>query len=717
VNLLRRRRTPTILQMEAAECGAACLAIVLAHWGRWKTLEEMRALCNVSRDGSSAMSIARAARAEGMDVQALRMEPAHLREATLPAIIHWGMNHFVVVERFGRGRVFINDPAVGPRTVSEEDFNGQFTGIALILKPSDTFERQGSRPSLKRAVTHRLRGSAGAFSFTVLISLLLIVPGLLIPVFSQLFIDQILIGRFDKWLLPLVASMVGCAVLMALLTWLQREVLLRLETRLALIGALNFVQNLVRLPVGYFSQRHPAEVASRVMLNDRVAQLMASEVALVVFNLLSATAYLVAMALYAPPLAVIVVCFAALNFIILVWSSRQLADENRRLLAASSLQSGLAKQGMQMIESYKASGTEHLLRERLSAMQSRVINLRQGIAGSQMRLNAAPGLSAALLGGVVLIVGGNMVIAGQMTLGMLVAFQALMAAFLAPVTQLVQLGGKIQDGQAYLRILDDTLQHPAAAEFAPGKAAQATLRRLRGAISVRNVSFAYSPGGQPLLDDISFDLAVGERLGIVGASGSGKSTLGSLIAGLYQPTHGAIMIDGVDIENLPREQFRQSLAFVDQRSAILEASVRDNIALFDHSLPDDRIVEASRVSLLHQVVLARPGGYSAMLTEGGSDLSGGQRARIELARALVRDPRILIMDEATAALDNETEAQLFANLRALGATQIVIAHRFSAISECDRVIVLDKGKIVQTGHPRDLIAAAGPLRDLMAEAA
>lgn len=713
--ILIRRRTPTILQMEAAECGAACLGIILAHWGRWKTLEELRTSCNVSRDGSSARSIVRAARAEGLEVQALKMEPAHLRQSPLPAIVHWGMNHFVIVEKFSRGKVFLNDPAVGPRVVSAGEFDENFTGIALLMRPGSAFARQGSKPSLRQAVVGRLKGSGDAFAFTVLVSVLLVVPGLLVPVFSQLFIDQILVNRFDNWLLPLIASMAGCAVLMAFLTWLQRETLLRLETRLALAGALRFVDHLMRLPVGYFSQRHAGEVASRVMLNDRVAQLMASEVGLVIFNLFSASAYLVAMTLYAPPLAAIIAIFALANFAMLVWSSRQLADENRRLLTTSSVQSGFAKQGMQMIESYKASGTEHLLRERLSAMQMRVLNLRQAIAGAQLRLNAMPGLSAVLLGGIVLIVGGNMVIAGEMTLGMLVAFQALMAGFLAPMTQLVQLGGKIQDGQAYLRILDDTLKHPSAPEFAAPPAAKTSRKRLRGAISLRNVSFAYSPGAPLLLDDISFELLAGERLGIVGASGSGKSTLGSLLAGLYQPTSGSILIDGVDIGALSRDQLRQSLAFVDQRSAILEASVRDNISLFDHSLPDDRIVQASRLAMLHQVVLARPGGYGTMLAEGGSDLAGGQRARLELARALVRDPRILIMDEATAALDNATEAQLFVNLRQLGATQIVIAHRFTAIRECDRVLVLDKGRIVQTGRPDELLITPGPLRDLMAE--
>jgi NHLM bacteriocin system ABC transporter peptidase/ATP-binding protein len=709
-----RRRTPTILQMEAAECGAACLAIILAFFGRWKTLDELRVACNISRDGSSARAILRAARAEGLIVEAMKMEPAHLRKARLPAIVHWGMNHFVVVEGFGSGTVYLNDPAAGPRTVSVAEFDRNFTGIALTFSEGPEFRREGCRPTLWTALRQRLRGNADTFGFTLMISLALVVPGLLVPVFSQVFIDQILVNRFDGWFLPLLGAMAACAILLAALTWLQREVLLRLETRLALAGALDFVGHVLRLPISYFAQRYPGEIAGRVLLNDRVAQLMASEVGLVAFNLLTGTAYLAAMLLYAPILAGMILAFAALNFILLAWSTRSLADQNRRLLTTTNLSAGLAKQGLQMIESYKASGTEPLLRERLVALNARVLNLRQGIARSQMRLGGVPTLTGVVLGGLVLIVGGNMVIAGQMTLGMLVAFQGLMAGFLAPMTQLVQLGGRIQDGHAYLRMLDDTLQHPVAPEFAR-RDGSGVPARLKGAISLDGVSFAFAPGAAPLLKDISVALSPGERLGIVGASGSGKSTLAALIAGLHEPTSGTISIDGVPLRDLGRDRLRQSLACVDQRSAIFEATVRENISLFDASLPDERIVAAARQALLHDAILTRPGGYGAMLSEGGVDLSGGQRARLELARALVRDPRILIMDEATAALDNTTEAELFRNLRASGATQIVVAHRYSAIRECDRVLVLEKGRIVQVGRPADLLEAPGLFRQLMAD--
>lgn len=710
-----RVRTPTVLQMEAAECGAAALAIILAHFGRWTTLEELRVACNVTRDGSSARSIVQAARAEGLDVNAARMEPEHLHRMPMPVIVHWEMDHFLVVEGFGRGVVHLNDPARGPRRVSDADFDRGFTGVVLSLRPGPMFKPCGRPPSLWRGLADRLRGNGGAVAFSVMIALALVAPGLLVPAFARIFIDRILIDRFDHWLGPLLLGMAGCATVTGLLVWLQREVLLRLETRLAVVGALTFVNHVLRLPIHYFAQRQSTQVAGRAMLNDRVAQVAAGEVGVALSNLLTASAFLAAMLVTVPTLSGIVLLLALGNLAVLLRSTRALDDDNRHLLAAATDHAGFARQGLRMIEEYKAAGAADRLRARLAAMNARVINLRQAVGAAQARLVALPGLTTVASGALVMTVGGNMVIAGDLSLGMLVAFQALTAGFLAPVAALVQLGARIQDGQACLRLLDDTLRHPPAAEFS-----RADVRleeghnaaRLAGAVSVCGVGFRCGVGSPWLLDGVSFDLAPGERLGIAGASGSGKSTLAALIAGIVEPSVGTILFDGVPLAAVPRLQLRRSLAMVEQHGAIFEGSVRDNITLWDHSLPEERVVAAARCALLHDTVLRR-GGYGARVREGGRDLSGGQRARLEIARALVRDPRILILDEATAALDAETEAQLLANLRLCGATTIIIAHRHSALRDCDRVLVLDGGRVVQCDAPDRLLAGPGPFRRLM----
>lgn len=709
-----RARTPTILQMEGAECGAAALAIVLAHHGRWTPLEELRAACNVGRDGSSARSIARAARAEGMEVQAFRAEPGDLRRLRFPLIAHWGMDHFVVVEGIGRRGVWLNDPATGPRRVTAAEFDSGFTGVVLAMQPGPSFRPRGGAPSLRRSLAARLDGSGGALAFVVLVSLALVVPGLMVPAFTRVFIDRVLIERFDHWLAPLLLGMAGCALAIALLTWLQREVLLRLETRLAVAGSLAFAGHVLRLPVAYFAQRQPAQVAGRTALNDRIAQLLAGEVGAAVAGLLTATAYLAAMLLFAPALGAVVLLLAAASLSLLAWSSRALRDDNRRLLAAAASHDGFALQGLRMIESYKAAGAEQQLRQRLVAMNARVLNLRQDLGAGQARLAALPGLTAMAAGGLVLAVGGNMVIAGDMTLGTLVAFQALLAGFLAPLAQLLQLGSRMQDAEACLRLLDDTLQHPAAPEFGRPEAGgpEHGGGRLAGAVAAEAIGFRHGAGGPLLLADVSFDLAPGELLGIAGASGAGKSTLAGLVAGLAEPVSGRVLLDGIPLSELPRQRLRRSLAYVGQSGAIFEGTLRDNITLWDETVPEERIVAAARLALLHDTALAR-GGYGARLREGGTNLSGGQRARLEIARALAREPAVLVLDEATAALDDETEAAVLSNLRRTGATILLVAHRWSALRECDRVLLLDAGRVAQLGPPARLLAEAGPFRRLM----
>ncbi|MBW7920581.1 MAG: ATP-binding cassette domain-containing protein [Rubellimicrobium sp.] len=705
------RRTPTILQMETAECGAASLAIICAHWGLWKTLEEMRVLCNVSRDGASALGIARAARGLGLDVTASRAEPAALRGLRHPSILHWRMNHFIVLESVTRRRARINDPASGPRTITLSELDEGFTGILIELAPGAGFRRAGRAPGLLRGLRQRLAGEGAGLAFTLLLALALVVPGLFAPVFTQVYIDQILIARHANWLWPLIGAICVTALVMAALTWLQHEVLLRLETALTLRGALRLARHLLRLPLGYFAQRHPGEVASRVMVNDRVGQLISTQLGMLVLSGITALAYLAAMLAYAPLLTLPVAVAATVDFLAFVAVSRSLQDANRRMVGAMTGQAGFAKEGLRMIEAWAARGQQETFRARLVGMHARLANLQQEVAAPQIWLGALPVLTATLAAGATLVLGGNMVMDGRLSIGALIAFQALMMAFFAPFGQLIRLSGGIMDGLAIMRVLDDTLDHPPAPEFAPAVAGRAS-GKLAGGVELCGVSFGHAAHA-PLLHDISLTLAPGERLGVVGASGSGKSTLGALIARHIAPQAGQVRFDGQPLDGIGRDIFRASLAHVDQQSVIFQASVRENVTLWDASLPEDRVIAACRAAAIHDDILRRPGGYGAMLAEGGANLSGGQRARIEIARALVREPRLLILDEATAALDARTEALVLDRIAALGLTLVVIAHRWSALRHVDRVVVLEDGRIVQDGNPAALLAAPGPFRSLM----
>ncbi|WP_439595921.1 NHLP family bacteriocin export ABC transporter peptidase/permease/ATPase subunit [Falsiroseomonas sp.] len=708
-----RVRTPTVLQMEAVECGAAALGIVLAHYGRWLPLEELRVACGVSRDGSRASHVAAAARQYGMVVQAFRMEPSHLASMKMPLIAHWGMNHFVVIEGIGRGHAQINDPASGPRRITIEELDRNFTGVALVLEPGPDFRKGGNPPRALGGILRRLRGNEASFGFLFGISLLLMIPALLVPAFSQVFVDDVLVGRFDSWLEPLLWGMAGTAAAMAVITWMQLNLLLRLETRLSVAGSANFLERLTRLPVSFFAQRHPGDVTGRVVLNDRIARLVSGDVGRGLLGLVTAFVYAAAMALYDLLLTAVVVLAAIVNLLALAWLSRSLSDDNQRLLSRTLRSDGLGKQGLQMIETYRAAGSESLLLAQLAGTRAGVANITQRLALRRGMLEGLPAFVAVAAAAAVLVLGGARIMAGEMTVGQLVAFQALTMGFMGPVAQLLGVATQMQDAKANLTLLEDTLHHPLAPEFAqaPARAASA---RFAGHIELRNVVFGHSRLEAPLLDGISLTIEPGRRLGIVGGSGSGKSTLALLIAGLYRPWSGEVLIDGRPLDSIPREELRREVAVVDQQGYLFDGTIRDNIAMWDPTLADERLVECAQDAAIHDEILARRGGYAGVVAEEGRNWSGGQRARLELARAIVTDPAILVLDEATASLDNRSEAVLMRNLRRRGCTMIVIAHRLALVRDCDEVVVMQRSQIVQRGHPDDLARMDGPFRTMLA---
>jgi NHLM bacteriocin system ABC transporter peptidase/ATP-binding protein len=709
----RRARTPTLLQMEAVECGAAALGIVLGYHGLWIALEQLRVVCGVSRDGSRASHIVAAARQFGMDVEAFRLEPSHLAEMKMPLIAHWGMNHFMVIEGIGARHVHVNDPATGPRRITVEELDRNFTGVVITLEPGPDFQKGGEKPRAMGGILRRLRGNEASFGFLVGLSIVLMIPALLVPAFSQIFVDDILVARFDTWLQPLLWGMAGAAAAMAIITWLQLDLLLRLETRLSVAGSAAFLDRLTQLPVGFFAQRHPGDVTGRVMLNDRIARLVSGDVGRGLLGLVTASAYAAAMLLYDATLTLIVVLAAAVNLAALAALGRSLSDDNQRLLSRTLRSDGLAKQGLQMIETYRSAGSESLLLAQLAGTRAGVANITQRLALRRAMLEGLPAFIAILAAAAILVLGGRQIMNGVMTVGQLVAFQALAMGFMGPVAQLIGVATQMQDAKANLTLLEDTLHHPLAPEFAaaPTKVAAA---RFAGHVELRNVVFGHSRLEAPLLDGISLTLEPGRRLGIVGGSGCGKSTLALLVAGLYRPWSGEIRIDGRPLDAIPRQELRREVAVVDQQGYLFDGTIRNNIAMWDPTLADERLVECAQDATIHDDILARRGGYGAVVAEEGRNWSGGQRARIEIARALATDPSILVLDEATASLDNRSEAALMRNLRRRGCTMIIIAHRLALIRDCDEVIVMDRGRIVQQGHPDTLARTAGAFRTMLA---
>jgi len=707
-------RTPTILQMEAVECGAAALAIVLAHHGRWVPLEELRIACGVSRDGSKASNVVKAARNYGLVAKGFKKEPGDLRRLAPPMIVHWNFNHFLVVDGFRGGRVHLNDPGSGPRTVTEEELDQAFTGVVLTFERGPDFRPGGEPPRLLSALGRRLGGSRAALFFALLTGLALVVPGLVVPVFSKVFIDRVLLESRTDWMGPLLLAMGIAALLLGALTWLQRAYLLRLETRMALASSARFLWHVLRLPAEFFAQRFAGDVSSRVGINDRVAGLLSRELATNALAAATIVFFAALMFLYDPVLTLVGIAVVSGNVVALRYVARKRVDGNRRLLQDQGKMLGTAIGGLQTIETLKATGGESDLFARWSGYQAKVVNARQDLERYTQMLDAVPPLLAAINAALILGIGGARVIQGALSLGGLVAFQVLMASFVAPVTQLVSLGGKLQTVEGDMNRLDDVLRYPAAWAGAGARRPPADGRvKLAGRLDVAGLSFGYSRLEPPLIQDFHLALAPGARAALVGGSGSGKSTLAKLVTGLYRPWEGEILFDGRPREALPAAVVLASVASVDQSVFLFEGTVRDNLTLWDATIPLPEVVAAAKDACIHDDIAARPGGYESPVAEGGANWSGGQRQRLEIARALVGRPSLFVLDEATSALDPETERAIDQNLRRRGCTCLIIAHRLSTIRDADEILVLSRGRVVERGTHDALKDAGGTYAQLI----
>ena len=710
---VRRLRTPTVLQMEATECGAAALAMVLAYHGRRIPLEQLRQECGVSRDGSKATNILKAARRHGMTARAFKKETKQLADLDLPAIIFWNFNHFVVLESLGANGARLNDPAVGQRKVTADEFDESFTGVVLTFSPTPEFRKGGRRHSFRRSVTDRLAGTGSALMFAMVASAGLVIPGLAAAAFTGIFVDQLLIQRLDSWRVPLLLTMLGTATIAVGLTFLQQYILSRLRFHLALGGAARFIWHVLRLPVAYFAQRYPIEVAGRNALNDRISSLLGGDLAITLLNLLAVVIYAVAMAQYDLVLTAIGVCFALTNLICLRLSSRSVMEVSRRMQIDSAMLNAVTVGGFATLDSLKANGAESLFMSRWSGYHAKVLIAEQTLGRMQAALGLLPyGLGMVAIVAVI-VVGGIRVMDGVITIGMLIGFQTLMAAFSEPVAQLVGFGNQAQQMRIDIERLDDVLRQQLDPGFRRPPEREPAAAQLGGGMRIVRLSYGYAPLDPPLIEEFSLDLSPGGRVALVGKSGSGKSTIGKLMAGLHEPWSGDILLDGMRIEATPRATLRHSVAYVDQNTALFPGTVRDNISLWDPTLTDERIVAAAQDAMIHADIAARPHGYDHVVEEGGRNFSGGQRQRIILARALALDPVLVVFDEATSALDAATEFRIMERLRRRGCSCVIVAHRLSTIRDCDEIIVLDNGRIVERGAHADLLAAGGRYRLLV----
>ena len=712
-----RVKVPTILQMEATECGAASLSMILAHYELWLPLEKLRQECGVNRDGSKASCVIRAARNRGCNANGYKWNADRLREvAEFPMIIHWEFNHFVVLEGIKGDTVYLNDPAMGRRTVKWNDFRTSYTGVALRIVPNENFKPEGRRYNIFKAVAEKLAQDKWAVLFILLLNLGMIIPGLASPVFSQIFLDDILTRKHPDWMFNFCLAMTVSWVVCGAMSWLQAVILTRWQRKLTLADSSSFFWHLLRLPMNFFNQRFAGEVASRVNYNESIAGVLSGPAATAVLNLLVAIFYLLLLLQYNVTLTIIGVAFSSINIIVFFALRRHLTDMNMKIQQDAGKGYGVTMNGLSMIETIKANGNETDFFAKWAGYKAKVLAASQDVALWQMTATIIPTLLGGINGALIMTLGGFSIMDGAMTAGMFMAFQNLMGSFQAPVNALLGLGSTLQSTEMQMQRLDDVRRYEVDdLNCRDEEVSDKPVERLSGDLELRNIDFGYSPLEKPLLSKFSLHIEPGHWVAVVGASGSGKSTVAKIVTGIYEEWSGEVLFDGKIRREIPRAAIVNSVAAVDQDIFQITGTITENLTLFDSSVEKAEVIRAAQDACIHEDILQLDKGYDSEVSEGGLNFSGGQRQRLEIARALAVNPSLLILDEATSALDPMTEQTVLENIRRRGCSCLIVAHRLSTIRDCDEIIVLEQGVVVERGTHREMIQHDGAYRRLIEE--
>lgn len=709
----RPTKVPTVLQMESVECGAASLSIILGHFGKFVPLEKLRIACGVSRDGLKATNIIKAAKEFGLEAKGYAKSIEKLMQIKTPAIIFWNFNHFLVLEGFTQKKVYLSDPAQGRYSVTHEEFNDSYTGVVLTFNTTENFEKGNEKRSLMTSLFSRIANSKLSITYIILASLFLVIPGLVIPSFLTIFIDKYLVNGFSGFVMPLLLIMGIVLFINAILVYLQQYFLLKLETKLALVTSSKFLWHVFHLPIAFFTQRYSSEIGHRVSLNDKVSKLLSGDLANAALNIVVVIFYLALMFTYDVYLTLIALFLAIINVAVLKYVARARKDGNRRLGTENGKLLGTTTSGISMIETLKASGRENDFYTNWIGYLAKVTNTQQELGWLTIRLNTIPPLIATLTNSFILGFGALRIMDGEMTLGTLVAFTYLTNNFISPVNQLVSSGNLLHETESDMNRIDDVLNYEIDSQFERVEEKESISNsiskenKLIGYFEFKNVTFGYNTTMAPLIENFSLKLKPGRRVALVGGSGSGKSTVAKIASGLYAPWTGEVLLDSINRNEIPRNVIVNSLSVIDQEVLMFNGTIKENISFWDSLIPEKQIISSAKDAAIHDVIAGRNDAYDSHVSEGGGNFSGGQRQRLEIARALANNPSILIMDEATSALDPTTEKIVMDNIKKRGCTCLIVAHRLSTIMDCDEIIVMEFGKIVERGTHQELLALNG----------